>query len=235
LFRLIFGGTPGIDRRITSRKLHKKENFLTNYSDPVYDILRLIDFLHSQSRIKFSKIGIYGFSAGGIEGRFAAALDYRISAVVLACATYSHNQIFKDKAWVPTYSCLIIFPELGLGNPVMANITYEQWLINLNKLKPKHNTQARKIYNDIFPFFEDLDPLKVTSLIAPVPLLIVTGAQDSQFNPGGVIEVDRAVKKAYDKFGFSECSNLYIQPRASHYVTKHCGFIIAAFFERWLK
>lgn len=227
--------TVGIDRRQTSRILDKKEKFLTNYSDPVCDILRMIDFLSNQSKFKISNIGIYGFSAGAAEGKFVAAMDDRINAAVLACGITSHNWMFRDKAWFPTYSGMIIFPELGLGKPDIGNLTSEEFWENYNKLNPQHNARARETFNKEFPFFEDMDPLKVTPLIAPIPILIVSGAQDDQFITTGVVEVDRAVQKAYKKYGLQYCSEIYIQPRIGHTVDTKGSYVIAAFFERWLK
>lgn len=227
--------TVGIDRRPTARKLDKKEKFLTNFSDPVFDLLRLLNYIQSQSKYKVSKIGIYGFSAGASEGKFVAALDERIDAAVLGCGITSHNWMFKDRAWFPTYSGMIIFPELGLGHPDIANLTSEQFWENFNKVKTEHNQKAREIFNKVFPYFEDMDPLKVTSLIAPVPIMVITGAQDDQFRTSGVVEVDEAVQNAYKEFGLLPCSELYIQPRAGHTVNTKAGFVIAAFFERWLK
>jgi hypothetical protein len=227
--------TIGIDRRLSSRRLDKKEKFLTNYSDPVFDTLRLIDFLQSQSRFKISRIGIYGFSAGAAEAKFVAALDHRIDAAVLACCITSHNWLFKDKAgWFPIYSGMIIFPELGLGNPDIGNVTSEQFWENFNKVKPEHNPKAREIFNEIFPYFEDLDPLRVVPLIAPIPLLIVTGARDDQFPTPGVAEVDMAVEKEYQKYGLQSCSELYFQPRSGHTISLKGNYIIYSFFKRWL-
>jgi pimeloyl-ACP methyl ester carboxylesterase len=225
----------GIDRRETSRTLDTKAKFLTNFSDPVKDALRIIDFFGDQKQYSISKIGLFGFSAGAMEGKFIAALDDRISAVVLACGTASHNSFFEDDAWVPTYSGMIIFPELGLGHPEIGKLTREEFFANLSKVKPEHNSRAREIFRQVFPYFEDLDPLKVTPLIAPVPLLIVSGAQDSQFKPSGVVEVDEATQAAYRKFGLPMCSELYLEPRADHTVDSTASSLIAAFYERWLR
>jgi pimeloyl-ACP methyl ester carboxylesterase len=227
--------TVGIDRRLTSRTLDKKEKFLSNFSDPVFDTLRIIDFLRSQSEIKISKIGIYGRSAGAEEGKFVAALSDKIDAAVLACGITSNNWLFKDDAWVPTYSGMIIFPELGLGTPDIANLTREQFFENIEKVKPEHNQRARGIFNKLFPYFEDLDALKVAPLIAPVPLMIITGAQDEQFSVPGVVEVDEAVRNAYQAYGLRVCSELYIQPRMGHGVDNKGGLVISAFLKRWLR
>jgi pimeloyl-ACP methyl ester carboxylesterase len=102
-------------------------------------------------------------------------------------------------------------------------------------LEPEHNSRAREIYRQVFPYFEDLDPLNVTPLIAHVPLLIVSGAQDSQFKPSGVVEVDEATQAAYRKFDLSVCSELYLEPRADHWVDPTASSLIAAFYERWLR
>ncbi len=222
-----------VDRRLTSRILDEKAKFLTNFSDPVNDLLRLIDYF--SDKYPRSKIGLFAYSAGAIEGKFAAAFDRRISAAVLACGIASHDSFFKDDAWVPTYSGLIIFPELGLGHPNIGKLTDQEFFAELAKLKPEHNVLSREIFREAFPYFEDLDPVRVTPLIAPVPLLVITGAQDQQFKPEGVVEVDEAVQAAYAKYGLKVCSELYIEPREPHVVDPTAAKIIPAFFERWLK
>ncbi len=223
----------GVDRRMTSRVLDSKTRFLSNYSDPVNDVLRLVDYF--SEKFPHSKIGIMGTSAGAGEAKFAAAFDPRITATVLACGIASHNSFFKDDAWVPTYSGMIIFSELGLGQPAIGKLTRDEFFANVGKLRPEHHAQARQIFRKEFPYFEDMDPVKVTPLIAPVPLLIVSGGQDGQFKPEGVVEVDQAVQQAYNRYGLRVCSDLYIEPRTGHNIDPIGGMVIAAFFERWLK
>jgi hypothetical protein len=224
-----------IDRRMTSRILDSKDKFLTDLADPVNDVLRLIEYFACQSKYRISRMGLYGISAGAVEGKFVAALSDRLSAVVLACGITSHDALFKNEGWFPTYSGMIIFPELGLGKPDIANLTSAEFRQNFSKLKPEHNGRAREIYRRLFPFFEDIDPLKVTPLIAPVPLFVVTGVDDEQFSPEGAARVDQAVQKAYKESGFPECSEFLIEPRTGHAVNSKAGLVIGAFFERWLK
>ncbi len=227
--------TVGIDRRESSRLLDKKEKFLPVFSDPVADLLRLMDYLGFQTRYKISKIGIYGFSAGAGEAKFAAALDDRIQAVVLACGVTSFDQLFKDReGWIPTLSGMIIYPELGLGNPPIGEMSSDDFWIYFEKATPQHDQKARKVFNQIFPFFEDLDPKRVVPLIAPVPMMIVTGAQDDQFQTAGVVEVDIEAMTAYREYDAIQCSELLIQPRTGHTVSTRGGYVISAFFMRWL-
>lgn len=227
--------TVGIDRRPSARILDKKEKFLANYADPVFDLLRLLDFLEAEYKDRYSRIGLIGFSAGAKEGLLAVALDSRIEAAVLAAGISSNNWLFKNEAWFPTYSGMIIFPELGLGNPEIGKLTPEEFRENLNKLKPEHNSRALKIYRKIFPFFDLLDSLQVGPLAAPVPVMIVTGARDEQFLVIGAAEVEEAMGKKYLRQGLSPLLEFVVQPRAGHTVDIETTFIIAAFFRRWLK
>jgi pimeloyl-ACP methyl ester carboxylesterase len=223
----------GIDRRFSSRLLDTKAKFLSNFSDPVHDLIRLIDYFSEE--YPRSPIGVMGVSAGAAEAQFTAALDPRISTVVLACGIASQNSFFKDDAWVPTYSGMIIFPDLGLGKPMIGKLTHDERNDYLSKLMPEHNAQARKIFSIAFPFFDDMDPMRVAPLIAPTPLLIVTGGEDRQFKPEGAVEVDQAIQEAYSKYGLRAASDLYIGPRTAHAIDPLGGMVIAAFFDRWLK
>jgi len=224
----------GIDRRPATRVLDSKEKFLNTWTDPVFDAHRLIDYLLSQKRYEISDIGVYGFSAGAGEGKFLAALDERVKAVVLACGISSHNAIFSNGAWVPTFSGMIIFPELGLGSPAVGRLTDREFWENMDKVKPEHHARARKIFNDVFPFFEDLDSLRVVPLIAPAPLLLVSGTEDDQFSIPGVVEVDLEAAKEYRKCDALPGFEFYPEPRTGHFVSVKAGYIIGAFFKRWL-
>ena len=129
---------------------------------------------------------------------------------------------------------MIIYPELDLGNPPIGKMSSEDYWMYFEKATPQHDQKAREIFNQIFPFFEDLDPKRVAPLIAPVPMMIVTGAQDEQFQTARVVEVDIAAMTAYKEYNAIPCSELLIQPRIDHTVTKRAGYIISAFFMRWL-
>jgi len=224
-----------MDRRESARTLDSKEKFIPNFTDPVYDARRLLDYLVWNPDYNIGKIGIYGISAGAGESMLTTILDDRIDAAVLACGTTSFNQLFKNDGWIPTLSGMIIYPELGLGNPAVGKLSTLEFWEYFEKAKPEHNAKAKEIYTDLFPEFEDLDPEKNAPLIAPVPCFIVSGARDDQFNPAGVVEVDLAMQKAYEEYDLPECSELFIQSRAGHIVNLQAAGLIAVFFDRWLK
>jgi len=227
--------TVAVDRRPSSRLWDSKDKLLAYLADPVFDALRLLDYLKGQTSYRITRIGLCGISAGASEGKFVVALDDRVQAAVLACGIASFDWLFRDEAWVPTFSGMMIFPELGLGRPEIGKLTSSQWQELLAKLTPELNARAHKVFNETFPFFKDLDPVEVVPLIAPVPLMLVTGAQDEQFKVPGVVEVDRAAQKAYAAYGLKSCSELYIEPRIGHGVNIRGMRVIAAFFDRWLK
>jgi len=130
---------------------------------------------------------------------------------------------------------MIVFPDLGLGTPDIGNLRGEQRWEAVARAKPEHHARARAIFAKEFPYFEDMDPVKVAPLAAPIPLLIVSGARDGQFQVPGVVEVDEAVQQSYAKLGFSGCADLYIGPRAGHAVDVDGSRVICAFFDRWLR
>ena len=234
-FSLLGYHTVGIDRRESARLLDSKKKFLTNYSDPVFDALRLIDYFESNPDYKFSKIGIFGFSAGAGEARFISALDDRVNAVVIASGTTSFNWLFKNRGWIPTLSGMIIYPDLGLGSPAIGKLSSKEFWKYFYKAKPEHNALAKEKFSEIYPFFNNLDPLNVMPLVAPIPSLIISGAQDGQFTPSGVVEVDIKSQSAYKDMNVSECSEFYLQPRTAHSLSNKAACIIVTFFDRWLK
>ncbi|MGO4109640.1 alpha/beta hydrolase family protein [Paenibacillus sp. YAF4_2] len=49
----------------------------------VYEAIRAIDYLQSRSEVDAGKIGVFGFSGGGLIGAYTSALDERVKATVL--------------------------------------------------------------------------------------------------------------------------------------------------------
>ncbi|CAM3165553.1 alpha/beta hydrolase family protein [Paenibacillus lupini] len=49
----------------------------------VYEAIRAIDYLESRSDVDAGKIGVFGFSGGGLIGAYTSALDERVKATVL--------------------------------------------------------------------------------------------------------------------------------------------------------
>jgi hypothetical protein len=224
----------GLERRESARLLDRKEKFLTNFTDPVFDALRLLEFLRDESDYPFSGMGIFGTSAGAVEGRLIAALDPDIHAAVLVVGTSSHDDLFRGRAWIPTFSGMIIYPELGLGSPAVGQLSSEEYWREFEKARPEHAPRAREVFRDLFPFFEDLDPVGVAPLVAPTPLLIVTGARDSQFRTEGAVAVDRAARAEYQRLGIPEAQEHHIQPRTGHSLDSRGAATVTAFLKRWL-
>lgn len=77
--------------------------------------------------------------------------------------------------------------------------------------------------------------MRVVPLIAPTPLLIVSGTEDEQFSIPGVVEVDSAAAEEYRKYGMLPGFEFYPEPRVGHLVNENAGYIIGAFFKRWLE
>src|SRR5262249_6471679 len=52
------------------------------FFDTVWDVMRLVDYLGTRDDVDPKRIGLIGFSKGGIETYLAAAVDERIAAAV---------------------------------------------------------------------------------------------------------------------------------------------------------
>ncbi|MBN1940113.1 MAG: hypothetical protein JW843_11030 [Candidatus Aminicenantes bacterium] len=102
-------------------------------------------------------------------------------------------------------------------------------------VKPEHNLLAKEAYERLVPDFVDFDSVNVMPLVAPIPLLIVTGARDVQFTVDGVVEVDEAARLAYGKYNLEQCHDLVIQPRAYHHLSPLGENAVMAFLKRWLQ
>lgn len=227
----------GVERRPSARLNDSLEKFISNDSDPVSDVIRIIDFVDQSTLLSYSSLGLFGYSKGAMEGKFIAALDDRLDAVVLACGLSSMNSLFEDRErWIPTLSGFNIYPQIGLESPFEAgeelnSETYQKYFL---MAKPEHNEAARKAYEKMIPEFNDFDALNVVPLIAPIPLMIVSGARDIQFTVDGVTEVDVAAERVYQSYGCPECYDLILEPRTGHSVDAKTSGIVLAFFHRWL-
>lgn len=66
-----------------------------------WDIMRLIDYLYERNEWKLSTLGCLGFSGGGMQTLYAAAMDERIKRVVISGYMYG----FRDSLLILNGNC----------------------------------------------------------------------------------------------------------------------------------
>jgi len=69
------------------------------YYDTVWDAMRLIDYLQSRPDVDPARIGLMGFSKGGIETYFTAAVDPRVAVAVPCIGVQSFGWALEHDGW----------------------------------------------------------------------------------------------------------------------------------------
>jgi len=190
------------------------------YLDTVWDVMRLIDYLQSRPDVDPNRIGLIGYSKGGIETWLTAAIDPRV-AVAIPCISA------QSFAW-------------GLEN--------DGWHHRVGTVQKSFDTAARaegidkpdaafvkKFYDRLLPGITTrFDGPQMLPLIAPRPLLIISGENDP-INPiQGVRLCETSTKLAYTNANASDRFDLIIEPNTAHAVTKSAHTAATEWFKKWL-
>ncbi|MBS1790233.1 MAG: acetylxylan esterase [Acidobacteria bacterium] len=188
--------------------------------DTVWDVMRLLDYLATRPDVDAARIGVIGFSKGGVETYLAAAIDERIAVAVPCIGVQSFRYALDHDAWqsrAGTFQAALDAAAKEAGEPVNAAF-------------------LRKFYDRIVPgIYGEFDGPQMVPLIAPRPLLIINGEVDARTPIAGVEECVQAARAAYDKKKASEKFMLHIQPKTAHAVTPEAKQMAMDWFVRWLK
>ncbi len=189
--------------------------------DTVWDVMRLIDYLETRTDVDPQRIGMIGFSKGGMETYLAAAVDPRISVAVPCIGVQSYAWALRHDSWKPrveTFQAAINAAAKDAGVPeVNANF-------------------VRKFYDRIVPgIYTRFDGPSMLPLIAPRPMLIINGDIDPRTPLAGVLECAASARKAYRAAQAEDRFFLLIQPKTGHKVTDESQQAAIAWFMKWLK
>jgi dienelactone hydrolase len=143
--------------------------------DTVWDVIRLIDYLVTRPDVDPARIGLTGISKGGMETFLAAAVDPRVAAAAPIIGVQSFKWGLENNAFQARAE--------SLGGAV-PNATDAM--------------SVRQFYDRVAPGLVDLyDGPDMLPLIAPRPLVVISGIQDPRNAIQGVqIAVD-AARAAY--------------------------------------
>jgi dienelactone hydrolase len=175
------------------------------YYDNVWDVMRLIDYLVQRPDIDAKRIGLMGFSKGGVETWEAGAVDERIACVV---------------------------PCIGMQS-FRWEIDHDGWHARMNVLKGSFTESAESIGVKtpdaafVQTFFDreipgstgEFDGPEMVALICPRPLLIINGGADALTPLPGVQLCAEAAKADYQAASADDHFKQIIEPKAGHTVT----------------
>jgi fermentation-respiration switch protein FrsA (DUF1100 family) len=170
------------------------------YYDTVWDLWRTVDYLQSRPDVDPKRLGMIGFSMGGIETWMAAAADERIKVAVPAIAVQSFRWSLEHEEWQGRAKTIWAAHEAAaqdLGEPaVNARVCRALW----TKLLPG--------------ILGDFDAPSMLRLIAPRPLLIASGELDPNNPIGGARLAFAAAEDAYR--GAREHLQILVAPGVAH-------------------
>jgi hypothetical protein len=189
--------------------------------DEVWDVMRLIDYLGTRPDVDVTRVGLIGYSKGGMEAYLAAAVDTRIRVVVSAIGVESFQWALDHGGWSARTDS---FKPAIKGAAKDAGL----WFIRASFVRHFYDRVAPGIYSEF-------DGPSMLPLIAPRALLTVNGALDSKTPRAGVMECIASAKKAYAAAGASDRAQFIIEENAGHSVTPESQKTAVDWLERWLK
>jgi dienelactone hydrolase len=185
--------------------------------DTVWDVMRLIDYLETREDVDAQRIGMIGFSKGGMETYLAAAVDPRIRVAVPCIGVQSFRWAIENDAWqsrAGTFQAALNGAAKDAGAAVGPVF-------------------LRQFYDRVAPgIYGEFDGPAMLPLIAPRALLTINGGSDARTPRAGLMECITAAKKAYA--GAAERFQFVIEEGVGHQVTPEALDTAVAWLERWL-
>lgn len=191
------------------------------FFDTAWDVMRLIDYLVTRDDVDPARIGVIGFSKGGIETYLAAAADPRIAVAVPCIGVQSFRWALDHNAWQPRVGTIkssfdAAASESSVAQPDAAFV--------------------RTFYQRVAPGIDgEFDGPAMLPLIAPRPLLVINGELDDRTPLPGLAECADAAQAAYKAAGAENKFVLHIQSKAGHTVTPASLALAKAWFTYWLR
>jgi dienelactone hydrolase len=190
------------------------------YLDTVWDVMRLIDYLQSRPDVDPARIGLMGISKGGIETWLTAAIDPRVAVAIPCISAQSFAWGLENDSWHHRIGTVqrsfdLAAKAAGIDHPDADFV--------------------RKFYDRLLPgIYTRFDGPQMLPLIAPRPLLVISGEKDP-INPiQGVKLCEQSTAAAYASAGVPEKFQMMIETNIAHGVTKQADAAAMAWFEKWL-
>ena len=191
------------------------------FFDTVWDVMRLIDYLGTRDDVDSRRIGLIGFSKGGIETYLAAAVDPRIAAAVPCIGVQSFGWAIEHDSWQSRISTVqaafdTAAKESGITKPDAVFV--------------------RTFYERVAPGIDSrFDGPAMLPLVAPRPLLAINGEIDPRTPMPGLKQCADAARAAYRAASADDKFVLHVQPNTAHKVLPESLVLAREWFVRWLR
>ena len=190
------------------------------FYDTVLDVMRLVDYLETRPDVDASRIGLGGFSKGGIEAYLAAAVDPRIAVAVSGHGVQSFGWALDHGAWDSR--------AWTIRQAIEAAAREKKTAVNA--------AFVRQFYDRVAPgIYREFDAPAMLPLIAPRPLLVINGDSDPRTPIAGVRESAAAAERAYKAAGAADKFVSQMLLSVGHEQTPAYDQAMVEWFARWLK
>lgn len=191
------------------------------YFDTVWDIWRTLDYLESRPDVDPTRIGMIGFSMGGIEAWLAAAADQRVGVVVPAIATQSFRWTLEHDRWQ--------------GRAATIKSAHEAAAADLGEGAVNARV-CRALWSKIVPgILDQFDGPSMLRLMAGRPLLLLNGEDDPNCPIEGARLAFAAAEEAYAQAKAGDRLRVMVAANTPHRVTDEQSAAALAWLVSWLQ
>ena len=186
--------------------------------DTVWDVMRLMDYLETRPEVDAARIGLIGFSKGGMEAYLAAAVDARVKVAVPCIGVQSFAWALEHDSWQS---------RAGTFQAALDTAAKQGGVAQADAKFLKH------FYDKVAPgVYGDFDGPAMVPLIAPRALMTINGEIDAR-TPGPGLELClAAARKAYA--GSAEKFQVVIEKNTGHAVKPEALAQAVEWFVKWL-
>src|SRR5262249_28249271 len=175
------------------------------YYDTVWDLWRLVDVLAARPDVDAQRIGMIGFSMGGIQTWLAASADQRIRGIVPAIAVQSFRWSLDNDQWQ--------------GRAKTISFAHEVAAKDLGEEKVNGRV-CRELWGKVIPgILDQFDCPSMLRLCAGRPLLILNGAKDPNCPLEGAKLAFASAEAAYKEAKATDKLRIDVAKGGRHAVT----------------
>jgi dienelactone hydrolase len=190
------------------------------YYDTVWDLWRTVDYLVTRPDVDPERLGMIGFSMGGIETWLAASVDDRIRVAVPAIGVQSFKWSLEHHQWQ--------------GRARTIKGAHEAAARDLGE--PEVNERVcRELWQKVIPgILGPFDGPSMIRLFAGRALLILSGEKDPNCPIEGARLAFAAAETAFQAAGAPEKLKILVHP-GGHSVPPDQQAAAKEWFEKWLR
>lgn len=191
------------------------------YFDTCWDLWRTVDYLRQRDDVDGERLGMIGFSMGGIQTWLAASVDERVRVVVPAIGVQSFRWSLEHDQWqgrANTIKAAHLAAAKDLGEPMI------------------NQKVCRVLWNKVIPgMLDQFDCPSMLRLCAGRPLLILNGELDPNCPIEGARLAFAEAEKAYQEAKAADRLKIVVAKGVKHAVTLEQRQEAMAWLVRWLK